>query len=161
MLRYPTPTFGGAGAGGARPGAGGLELETIPPSVKERLLRLEQENKRLREAVEESKKLKEAAGTSHNADLLADAEGAEEWDWARYWERRWEEERKSGRMADEDEVFIVEEEEKADDAPRIAEVTDEEAEKFMMEEEAKKFMTEDEMAEAEENSAKIARDPIQ
>ena len=51
---------GAGGAGGARPGAGGLELETIPPSVKERLLRLEHENKRLRAA----------DGTSHNADLL-------------------------------------------------------------------------------------------
>ena len=49
---------GAGGAGGGRPG-GGLELETIPPSVKERLLRLEHENKKLR-----------AAGTSQNADLL-------------------------------------------------------------------------------------------
>ena len=49
---------GAGGAGGARPSAG-LELETIPPSVKERLLRLEHENKKLR-----------AAGTSQNADLL-------------------------------------------------------------------------------------------
>ena len=45
---------------GAAPGVAGLEgLETIPPSVKERLLRLEHENKKLR-----------AAGTAQNADLL-------------------------------------------------------------------------------------------
>lgn len=55
---------GAGGAGGARHaggGAAGLEgLETIPPSVKERLLRLEHENK----------KLLRAAGTAQNADLL-------------------------------------------------------------------------------------------
>ena len=53
---------GAGGAGGARhAGGAGLEgLETIPPSVKERLLRLEHENK----------KLLRAAGTAQNADLL-------------------------------------------------------------------------------------------
>ena len=54
---------GAGGAGGARHagGAAGLDgLETIPPSVKERLLRLEHENK----------KLLRAAGTAQNADLL-------------------------------------------------------------------------------------------
>ena len=52
---------GAGGTGGGRPGAAGLEgLETIPPSVKERLLRLEHENKKLRAAT----------GTAQNADLL-------------------------------------------------------------------------------------------
>ena len=52
---------GAGGAGGARPSGAGLDgLETIPPSVKERLLRLEHENK----------KLLRAAGTAQNADLL-------------------------------------------------------------------------------------------
>ena len=54
---------GAGGAGGARHagGAAGLDgLETIPPSVKERLLRLEHENKKLRAAT----------GTAQNADLL-------------------------------------------------------------------------------------------
>ena len=63
-VKFLQATGAGGGAGGARHaggGAAGLEgLETIPPSVKERLLRLEHENK----------KLLRAAGTAQNADLL-------------------------------------------------------------------------------------------